>query len=202
MTAAAVSIPDQTRTPEQAVRVRRSWKRRCFEQVRNALAIFGLVFIIYHLCFRVSVISSGSMGPTLSDEGQPGSDWLLSERVTYLFRNPRRWEVVQFETNDHLLVAKRVAGMPSEWISIQDGHVNINGKLAPYPESLKWLKHIPYGNLYRSKAAACGNGYFVLGDDTRDSADSRMDGPVAPKRILSRTWLIVWPPSRIGFVNP
>jgi len=44
--------------------------------------------------------------------------------------------------------------------------------------------------------------YHVLGDDTRDSQDSRFDGPIPTDQIKARAWLIVWPFSRIGFVNP
>lgn len=176
--------------------------RRIFGLVRNGLAVIGLFFLIYHAGFEASKVSSGSMAPTLCGEGQPGSDWLLSERVSYWFRKPRRWEVVQFYNPDHLLVAKRVVGLPGETVSIQDQHVAINGQLAPCPPTLDKLWYLACGRLHRGRSAACGDGYFVLGDDTKDAQDSRWDGPVEPATIQSRAWLRIWPPSRIGFVNP
>ena len=42
---------------------------------------------------------------------------------------------------------------------------------------------------------------YVLGDDSKDSADSRYDGPVPPDIVRGRVWLIVWPPERISFVR-
>jgi signal peptidase I len=194
------STPAQMNQPANPPR--RGILRRLFGLVRNGLAVIGLIFILYHTCFDLSVISSGSMSPTLRGEGQPGSDWLLSENVSLWFRNPRRWEVVQFVNSDHLLVAKRVVGLPGESISLQDKHVAINGQLAPCPTSLQAQLYLPYGQLRRGQSATCGEGYFVLGDDSKDSQDSRWDGPIPRSQIRSRAWLIVWPPARIGFVDP
>jgi len=166
------------------------------------LAIFGLIWLIYFVAFDVTRVVSGSMTPTLQGEGKDGDDWILTERISYWFRRPRRWEIMQFKTTDFMLVAKRVVGLPGELISLQDMHVAINGSLMPIPASLGFLKYYSYGQLFRGKQAPCGNGYFVLGDDSRDSDDSRFEGPVQWSNVRGRVWLRVWPPSRIGFVNP
>jgi hypothetical protein len=42
----------------------------------------------------------------------------------------------------------------------------------------------------------------VLGDDSKDSQDSRWEKPVEPDLMNGRPLLIVWPLSRLGFVNP
>ena len=47
----------------------------------------------------------------------------------------------------------------------------------------------------------CGSGYYVLGDDLKDSDDSRFNGPVPADRIMGRAWLIVWPMKRLGWVR-
>ena len=67
-----------------------------------------------------------------------------------------------------------------------------------------WQHALPVDRLLtRDKPPAeCGDGYFVLGDDTRDSQDSRFEGPVERRRIVGRVWLRIWPPRRIGWVNP
>jgi signal peptidase I len=129
-------------------------------------------------------------------------DWVLSERVSYWFRRPRRWEVVAFESNDGLPVMKRVVGLPGEEVALRQGRVLINGSPAAYPAELEGIKYVPGGMLDRGRAAKCGEGYFVLGDDSQDSQDSRYDGPVAPGRIERRVWLVVWPLSRLRCVTP
>ena len=46
------------------------------------------------------------------------------------------------------------------------------------------------------------NGFYVLGDDSKDSQDSRFEGTIAPQKILGRAWCVVWPISRMRWVNP
>jgi len=184
---------------------RRSWRElggSVLRFARSLLAAIGLAFILFHLCFSLSVVVSGSMAPTLKGNGVPGSDWVVSEKISYWFRHPRRWEVVQFRNNEGFVVAKRVAGLPGEMISLDDKKLVIDNKVMPPPESLGFLQYYAFANLNRGRQDSCEGGYYVLGDDSRDSSDSRYDGPIAPERIRGRAWLIVWPPSRIGFVNP
>ncbi|MGD9649044.1 MAG: S26 family signal peptidase [Pirellulales bacterium] len=51
------------------------------------------------------------------------------------------------------------------------------------------------------KPFACGDGYYVLGDDSKDSDDSRFNGPVPTDDVLGRPWLILWPRDRAGRVR-
>jgi signal peptidase I len=176
--------------------------RGAYRRLRAALALVGLLTIIYFTCFDLSTVLSPSMQPTLRGSSD-GGDWVLAEKISYWFRKPRRFEVVRFYNNDGIQVMKRVGGLPAETIRLVDGKIIANGQAVDVPLSLSFLHYYAYGPLlYNGKAASCGEGYIVLGDDSRDSQDSRYDGPLAPKRIRGRAWLIVWPPSRFGFVNP
>ena len=51
------------------------------------------------------------------------------------------------------------------------------------------------------KTIDCKQGYYVLGDESRDSDDSRFNGIVKAKEIIGRAWLIVGPSARRQFVN-
>lgn len=175
---------------------------RLFAALRNLLACFGLMCLVYFFSFDLSPVVSDSMAPTLKGDGKPGSDWLLSEKWSYRFRAPRRWEVVYFLTSDHLLVAKRVAGLPGEKISLKDKKIFINGAETPFPPSTGFLTYYAFGNLHGGKEVDCGPGYFLLGDDSRDSQDSRFEGPVSPAQIRGRACLRVWPWHRVGFISP
>ena len=98
---------------------------------------------------------------------------------------------------------KRVVGLPGESVGIIDGRVIVNGDQIPMPKTLSFLKYYAeYGLIAQGRTYQCTDGYFVLGDDTDDSQDSRFEGELAPDRIRSRAWLVIWPPKRIGFLTP
>jgi signal peptidase I len=169
--------------------------------VRNGLAVVGLLSIIYHTCFHLSVVVSGSMAPTLQGDDNTPRDWILSERVSYWFREPQRWEVVEFWTDEHMVVAKRIVGLPGEDIAIRSGRAFINGAPVRVPEALSFLHYFAEGMLRNGLSRSCGGSYFLLGDDSEDSYDSRYEGPVDRSTFNGRVRLIVWPPSRIGWVR-
>lgn len=173
--------------------------------VWRAFAFFGFIGFVYHSAFHLSEISSGSMSPTLSGDRLYHGDVVLSERISYRFRPPHRWELVLFNDQEFgFHVMKRVVGLPGETIRLDDKTqtIFINGAPINRPGSLQRIKYLAYGNLLGGKTVACEDGYYYLGDFSNDSQDSRWVGVLKPSRIRARPWLIVWPPSRIGFVNP
>ncbi len=178
--------------------------RKILRFLERVFALLGIFFVIYHLGFNLSVIYSGSMSPTLKGELNQEKDYVLTEKFSYWFRNPRRWEVVKYHTPNDLQmeVMKRVAALPGETISLKNNWLQINGKDIDRPPGLSFLKYYPFGCLQKKRAYHCTKGLFVLGDDSKDSMDSRDDGPINPDLIEGRAWLIVWPWSRIGFINP
>jgi len=178
---------------------RRRWLWR---QVVHAFAVVGVAFTVYQIGFHLSVVVSPSMAPTLQGDAGRDQDWVLSERVTLWFRSPRRWEVVEFVTPEGDQVMKRVAGLPGESVSIRDGKALVNGSPLAVPASLGFLHYYGFGPYGRGDWVSCADGYFVLGDDSKDSDDSRYNGPVGSSEVRYRAWLRVWPPSRFGFVNP
>ena len=57
------------------------------------------------------------------------------------------------------------------------GQLVIDGREVACPASLD-IKYLRFGNLIEGKPIPCGDGYYVLGDDLKDSDDSRFNGPV------------------------
>jgi signal peptidase I len=142
------------------------------------------------------------MSPTLQGTADAG-DWVLVENISYWFRKPHRWEVVRFTSAEGMQVMKRVVGLPGERLSLSEGRPVINGQRQNVPPSLQSLYYFAYGPKLRNGAVAeCAGGYFIFGDDSKDSWDSRYEGPLAPERLQGRAWLRVWPMNRFGFVNP
>jgi signal peptidase I len=170
--------------------------RALVRRLERGFAIVGVLVCVYHLTMNVSPMASGSMSPTLIE-----GDIVVTEKVTELWRRPSRFEVLTFVTADGIQVMKRVAGLPGETVSLVDRELAVDGEVVAWPQGREPIRYFAYGNLSRGARAAAGRGYYVLGDDSQDSQDSRFEGPVLPEHVKGRAWLIVWPLSRAGFVR-
>jgi signal peptidase I len=133
------------------------------------------------------------------------------EGVTFLSRQPRRGDIVVFKTDgiaslpSATIYLKRVAGEPGDHVQISGSKLFINEKqvslsnavgeiaydLPPHVETLspKTDVTVPSG---------C---YFVLGDNSTNSLDSRFWGSVPRGNIIGRVSFCYWPPQRIGGVK-
>jgi signal peptidase I len=187
--------------PNKSPANHQSRTRRFLRWAERVFAVIGIYFVIYHLGFQLTVMTSGSMAPALQGTSYENGDRILVEKVTGWFRAPKRWEIYFLYDAEGTPVAKRIVGLPGEKISINENGPYVNGVEIHPPERLQSLKYYPLGNLARGREIECGKDYFVLGDDSRDSYDSRYLGPVKSAQLRGRAWCILWPLSRVGFVN-
>ncbi len=158
----------------------------------------GIFFFIYLLIMRPHKISGQSMMPNFKD-----AEYLLTEKVTYYSREPKRGDVVVFtppiSTIDEFI--KRVIALPGEKILINNGHVYINDKLLeePYIESGVATSGGPFLSDGEEYTVPSGE-YFVMGDNRPNSSDSRYWGPITKKAITGRAWVAYWPINIAGKV--
>src|SRR6266567_2110617 len=111
------------------------------------LAVAGLCFVLWHLCFELVVMTTDSMSPTLRGTSYQNGDRIVVEKVTRWFRSPRRWEIYFLYDAEGTPVAKRIVGLPGERISLKENRICANGKEVPRPAQLKSLNYYAYGNL-------------------------------------------------------
>jgi len=144
-------------------------------------------------------------------------DHLIVEKVSYLFRAPRRGELVIFRTDG--LVANepsgyyvfRVAGLPGERVRIEPPWLVVDGARVSEPPIFATIAgreqgydgFLSSGSRGTSMESPSGeivlgdDEYFVLGDNARNAYDSRYFGPVSRKNIVGRAPRIYWPLNRI-----
>ncbi len=115
---------------------------------------------------------------------------------------------VEYQNKDFV---KRCIGLPGETLEIRDGDIYVNGALVTEPKIVKDIFHtnVMGGNgpgrgmygLKGQKFTVPPDSYFVLGDNSANSKDSRFWGFVPFKDIRGEAIFIYLPPSRIGVVR-
>lgn len=158
----------------------------------------GIFFFVYLLIMRPHKIDGQSMMPNF-----PDAEYLLTEKVTYYFRNPQRGDVVVFTppvTNLDEYI-KRVIAMPGETVMVKNCHVYINDKKLIEPYLADTLCTGGGTFLQENQEYQVPEGeYFVMGDNRPNSSDSRYWGPITKNVMSGRAWVIYWPARLVGSV--
>ena len=168
----------------------------------------GVVLVVKAYAFNPYRIPSSSMEPTFHC-AQPGlgcessrSDRVIANRFIFHFRDPKRGEIVVFDTPEQAAVqcgvggvyVKRIIGLPGERISQDDGVVFIEGERLADP----FIEAGRRGGRDFSPIELPENSYFMMGDNRRQSCDSRDWGPVQRDLLIGNVSLVYWPVNRIG----
>ena len=162
-----------------------------------ALRLLGLIRPFY--------IPAASMTPAIA----PG-DHIMMEGLSYRAHKPHRGDILFFSTvgleelpQDQIYV-KRLAGKPGEHLQLSNGDLHVDGRLVTLSNAAgrivyRWPQlssAIPATQFDVPKT-----GYFVLGDNSTDSYDSRYWGSVPKENVLGRVWFCYWPLDRVGAVK-
>jgi signal peptidase I len=183
------------------------------------LVAFLLAFLLRTFVLQVFFIPSGSMEPTLQID-----DRMVVEKITYLFREPVRGEIVVFEGESFGVVdpdatageriirgvgqflgvvptsardyVKRVIGLPGDEIVIEDGEVRVNDELLEEA-------YVVFEDPSDFGPVTVPDGHlFFLGDNRPNSADSRRGlGFVPVDAVVGRSAVIIWPFDHVGLLT-
>jgi signal peptidase I len=178
-----------------------------------------LALLLKTFVVQAFFIPSRSMVPTLEN-----GDRILVNRLAYRFGDIHRGDVIVFTDPQadedrglvggftHWLVdglgvastedfVKRVIGLPGDAIEIVDGTVFVNGQKIQEPYLNPHRDTSGFGPITVPPGML-----FVLGDNRAASGDSRFPPPggvgyVPVDHVVGKVAVIVWPPSRMGWVN-
>jgi len=196
------------RTKWEMGKIRKSAIGEWIESITIAfiLAMFIRTFIV-----QAFKIPTGSMRPTLI-EGDLilVNKFIYGVKVPFLNLNlpgvsqPKRGEVIVFiypqdQRKDFI---KRLIAFPLETVEIRDGTVYINDKplLEPVFNRRYYYNRGEFG-AEGQKITVPRDSFFVLGDNSASSQDSRYWGFVPKQNILGKAIVIYWPPQRIRIVK-
>jgi signal peptidase I len=183
---------------------------------------FVVALLIKGFLFQAFYIPSESMEPTLYGCHGCTGDRIIVDKVPYYFHDPRRGDIIVFSdphptaepergviggffhwmfqgigvqhpTNEDFV--KRVIGLPGDTVWASGGSVFVNGTKLDEPYLTQPTQDFPHTNVPQGTL-------FVLGDNRRDSADSRFGlGFVPLGNVIGKAELIIWPPSRAGLLH-
>lgn len=141
-------------------------KRNILEWVGVILAAVAFAVFINSVVIVNASVPSGSMMDTIPEQSR-----LVAFRLSYLFEEPQRYDVVvfKFPDDESKLYVKRIIGMPGETVEIIDGKVYINGSNEPLDDY--FVRDEPYST--NGPYEVPEGYYFMLGDNRNNSEDSR-----------------------------
>ncbi len=150
-------------------------------------------------------------------------DQVLVNKMSYHFRKPSRGEVFVFNTKGIVGIGggmksqhyiKRLCGVPGDELEIRQngGPLYVNGKLATEFGIVRVSEEYDgYTITRRITGAPDRRGlnevslqeeqYFALGDNSDDSADSRMWGTVPEQNLLGPGLMVYWPLEHWGRIH-
>ena len=159
-----------------------------------AVALFIRTFIVAP--FK---IPSGSMHPTLIE-----GDRILVNKFLYRFHEPRRGEIIvfRFPENPKRPFIKRLIAVGNDRVEIRNGQPVVNGQPleAPIVQHLYYYNQGEFGQEGASVQVP-PDMYYVLGDNSASSHDSRFWGFVPKKLLIGKAICIFWPLNRIRMLR-
>jgi len=143
-------------------------------------------------------VPTGSMEPTI----MAGSSFFV-DKISYYFREPKPGDIIVFwheENGKKVRYVKRLIAVGGQTVQIgNDGRVYVDGKALIGPAFDR--TYYQGGKMGDQPWTVPEDHYFVLGDNSRNSLDSRYWGFVNKKDFIGEPFLRVWPPSQFGFMN-
>jgi signal peptidase I len=170
------------------------------ETIVIALSIF---LIIYLFVASPHQVNGQSMVPNFKS-----GEYVLSDKVSFRFRDPKRGEVIVFHAPEAANCPKgtgcdfikRVMGLPGETIEVYNNHIYVNGTAIEEPYIPADFQTLP-GNATKGKKVILGpNEFFVSGDNRPYSSDSRTWGAITKDEIVGKAFFRYWPLNVAGMV--
>jgi len=175
--------------------------------IESLVVAFLLAMVIRAFVIQAFKIPTGSMRTTLIE-----GDLILVNKFIYgakipfsdmrlpVVSHPKRGDIVVFiyPEDPKKDFIKRMVGLPGDTVEIKSGTIYINDKplLDPVFNNRYYYNKGDFGQ-EGAKILVPEGAYFVLGDNSASSQDSRYWGFVPENNLLGKAMVIYWPPQRI-----
>ena len=156
----------------------------------------GIALFIRFFVAAPYVVSGASMEPNFHDW-----EYLIVDRVSYNLKAPERGDIIIFDLPDapKKALIKRIIGLPGETVVLSGQKITILN--TEYPQGFTLEEpYLDPANLTGSNHLSMSlsdDEFFVLGDNRRVSADSRIWGALPRDKIVGRVFVRLYPFSTI-----
>ena len=180
-------------------------KSELWEWIKALLIAVALAVIIRYFLLAPIVVDGYSMMPTLHDQ-----DRMIVNKISYTFSDPERFDIVVFHAPEGKDYIKRIIGLPGDTVEYIDDVLYINGEPIDEPYLDEYKEQVFDGPLTDSFTLldipdgqeTVPEGYlFVMGDNRRNSKDSRHIGFVSMDKVVGKTSIVYWPISDMRIVK-
>ncbi len=165
--------------------------------VGYTVVALGLALIIRFFVAAPYVVSGASMEPNFQDW-----NYLIVDRVSYDIGSPQRGDIIVFDLpqDTSRALIKRVIGLPGDTVVMSGQSVTIINAMHPQGFTLAepYLDPANLGGTNELRVTLAPDQYFVLGDNRRVSADSRLWGTLPRKDIVGRVLFRLYPLNEFG----
>jgi len=194
---------------DQKVKAKKSWARELAEIIITALL---LAFVIKVFVFELYKIPSGSMIPTLLvGDRIVVVKYVYGPRLPFVsirlpgIREPRIGDIVVFKSPDdpNKSFIKRYIAGGGDTVEIKNGKLLVNGKVVEDPPAFRRVYYYNRGDygIEGKPITVPKDSYFVLGDNSASSKDSRYWGFVPKNYLIGKAVLVIMPFNRMQLIT-
>lgn len=157
--------------------------------IGGALLFAALVSLRIAGLLRPYQVPSDGMSPAIKK-----GDHIMVERLSVFIREPKRGDMLVFTTRSIRAIMERsgqasdfiqrLAGLPGEHLRIENEQLLVNGKVPDELKDFRYTTVTMVGSLDLKAGVTVPEGhYFMLGDNSKNSYDSRYWGYVPKEDI-------------------
>lgn len=167
-----------------------SWQHELLSWIMTFVIAIGAALLLKNFVIINATVPTGSMENTIMPE-----DDLLGFRLSYIFSEPERGDVVifKFPDDESQKFIKRIIGLPGEKVVIRDAKIYINDSEEPLDEPYLKEEWVVANDGFEFQVPeGC---YLVLGDNRNDSRDARywINTYVTKDQIIGKAEFIYYP---------
>jgi len=166
----------------------------------------AIIAVILALLVRIFIaqpfkIPTGSMRPTVMER-----DKIFVNKYIYRFTEPKIGDIIVFKQvgpdGKKKDLIKRLIGKEGDKVEIINGRIKRNGEfIDTHPVSEFYYRNNgDYGALGQ-EINVPEDSFYVLGDNSANSKDSRIWGFVPKKKLIGKAFIVWWPPKRIQLLK-